>query len=386
MPFRKNVFILGAGFSADSGAPVMGDFLQRAKQLREDPHSGLSESDRGAFGRVFEFLHELRVAQAKMALDLENIEHLFSLAEMELEFGSGGRGDFRQDLIFLILQTLERSIGTSLPRGCRIVVAEDGGRRIANVQTNYGELFAAHASRRWLAGSHGMPLDGHCQDTIITMNYDCFLDDALVRLSVKPDYGIMDATYPEEIATLPFRIGLLKLHGSANWLRCTASCTARVLILGGGPAARLGYPYGDPCPLCGQPREPLIVPPTWAKAGHREMLDPVWGRALRALQEAGRIFIIGYSMPDTDTFFQYMLGLALAKNEGINEVIVVNTNRHVLDKYGRLFQQHFRERRLVPENKSSFNFITAPGFANALGRETEGLDREKIVTSGFELT
>src|SRR5713226_7076083 len=110
MPYLRNVFVLGAGFSADAGAPVMSNFLQKSKQLLDDPQSGLGDPDREAFRRVFEFLRELRAAQAKTTLDLENIEHLFGLAEMDLEFGGRDRGAFRRDLIFVILRTLERSV------------------------------------------------------------------------------------------------------------------------------------------------------------------------------------------------------------------------------------------------------------------------------------
>ena len=96
MLFRRNVFVLGAGFSADAGAPVMRNFLQKAKHLLDDHQSGLADADREAFTGVFEFLRELRAAQAKITLDLENIEHLFGLAEMDLEFGGRNRGAFRR--------------------------------------------------------------------------------------------------------------------------------------------------------------------------------------------------------------------------------------------------------------------------------------------------
>lgn len=388
MPFRQNVFILGAGFSADAGAPVMRDFLQRAKDLWVDPGSGFSGGDREAFGRVFEFLYELRVAQAKMTLDIENIEHLFSLAEMDIESGKSD-GSLRRDLIFLILRTLESSIRPErLGRGRWGVGSttgrEPGTRRPIGVEAHYGELFAALASRRWRGGAHGVPPDGFCLDTIITMNYDCFLDDALVRVGVRPDYELPGATYPGEFTGLGFRIGLLKLHGSANWLRCTSeSCTGRIWISSGGPAGRLEYLNGRPCPACGQPPEPVIVPPTWAKGGHREMFAPVWRRALRVLQEAGRIFIIGYSMPNTDTFFQYMLGLALARNEKIDRAIVVNRNGEALQKYEELFLEHFRGRRYFPEEKSSLEFITNGHLLRALGQDLEELDLQMIEASGF---
>jgi hypothetical protein len=53
-------------------------------------------------------------------------------------------------------------------------------------------------------------------------------------------------------------------------------------------------------------------------------VQPVWEHALKELRSAYRIIIIGYSMPETDTFFKHLLVLALAENEEIQELIVIN--------------------------------------------------------------
>ena len=109
--FRKNVFILGAGFSAKTGAPVMSDFLEKAKRLRDDPRLELPQEDHKTFGNVFKRLAELRVAQAKMDINIENIEHLFGLVDMDLAFGGASSGStLRRDPILLILRTLEKFI------------------------------------------------------------------------------------------------------------------------------------------------------------------------------------------------------------------------------------------------------------------------------------
>jgi hypothetical protein len=50
----------------------MWNFMEQAKQLRDDHRLELSQEDRKTFGRVFQRLSELRVAQAKMDIDIEN--------------------------------------------------------------------------------------------------------------------------------------------------------------------------------------------------------------------------------------------------------------------------------------------------------------------------
>lgn len=381
MPFRRNVFVLGAGFAADAGAPVMHNFLTRAETLLHDPYSGLSAPDREVFARVFEFLRQLRVAQAKIRLDLENIEHLFGLAEMDLEFGGRPPGTFRRDLTFLILRTLERCVQPQRG-GWRVVVTEPGGRYQRTVEGHYGHLFAAYASRRWLGGRYTCR-DGLAPDTVITMNYDCFVDDALVDVGVAPNYELPDADYPPRWTKLPRQLRLLKLHGSANWMRChSETCRGRIGIWEGPVEKQLEYFYGRRCDRCSQPVEPVIVPPTWNKLGQPLIFSPVWTQALLALREAERIFIIGYSMPLTDTFFQYLLGLALATNERLHELFVVDPDEHTFEKYVRLFQEHFRERRLKHVPMSSVTFV-ANSLVGSLGQEQEGLDPKLMETSGF---
>jgi NAD-dependent SIR2 family protein deacetylase len=180
------------------------------------------------------------------------------------------------------------------------------------------------------------------------MNYDCLVDDCLTKMGVQPAYGLKGPQLPAEFERCGYEMAVLKLHGSANWFRCNSErCERRVVIAGGTPAKRLEYFYGQHCPQCGQNQvEPVIVPPTWAKGGQSEMLRPVWSEALKSLREAGRIFIIGYSMPSTDEFFRYMLALALAENEGLDKVVVVNTSADRQKIFENLFHSQFGLRKL----------------------------------------
>jgi hypothetical protein len=378
--FRKNVYILGAGFSAGAGAPVMWNFIEQAKLLREDPRLDLAAEDSRAFGRVFKRLAELRVAQSKMATDIDNIEHLFSLLDMDIEFGGNTKRELRQDLTFLILRTLEKTMRLeNLPKfgfGLSIKREEGVGRTNLPAVVNYVEVFSALASRRWLSGPFGIPESGRCQDTIITMNYDCLVDDSLTGIGV-----------PRELNLCKYKMSLLKLHGSANWFRCdSGKCAGKVIIAGGTPAKRLEYFYGQLCPQCGLNEvQPIIVPPTWAKGGQSGVLRSVWAEALRALREAGRIFIIGYSMPSTDAFFRYMLALALASNEVLDKVIVVNPSSEAQVTFEKLFQLQFRSRKLTPAKTTVHDYIASYALAKELGQIEHGFDSQLAKESGVTI-
>jgi len=377
--FRKNVFILGAGFSANAGAPVMRDFVEKAKQLRDDPSLGLSFEDQKTFGRVFNRLGELRVAQSKMDIDIENIEHLFSLIDMAISFDGSSETTLRRDLILLILRTLEKFIRfeklDNLSGPLRVKNL-NGTIRPKTIGANYVQLFAALASRVWIRDSR--PSEGS-QNTIITMNYDCLVDDCLLSLGVRPEYGLENPELPVEFKHLPRSLPVLKLHGSANWFQCTKPCNEGIWISADTPSNRLEYFYGQSRPSCNHQVEPVIVPPTWAKGGQSKILRPVWARALRALGDAGRIFIIGYSLPRTDEFFRYLLALALSKNEQLDKIIVVNPSQEAQDTFAKLFQSQFSLRKLNPTQKNIESYIHVMG--NELGQYEHGFDEDLIRAS-----
>lgn len=77
-----NVYILGAGFSKDAGAPLIHDFLDRAREFFDDPDSALDPHERAQFEAVFKFKREVAKAREKFRIDLDDIEQLFGLVEM----------------------------------------------------------------------------------------------------------------------------------------------------------------------------------------------------------------------------------------------------------------------------------------------------------------
>ena len=76
----KTVFILGAGASRDSGAPLMNDFLDRARKLYVSGEYG--ERFREDFERVTGAISDLQKIHSKSELDIYNIEEIFAAFEM----------------------------------------------------------------------------------------------------------------------------------------------------------------------------------------------------------------------------------------------------------------------------------------------------------------
>jgi hypothetical protein len=118
---------------------------------------------------------------------------------------------------------------------------------------------------------------------------------------------------------------LLKLHGSLSWYWSPDDETGVTLQRWRVPGI-----FGNPSPddeearLRGLPgRVPFIVPPTATKSSYLTNLvvRELWGRARRALAEAERLIVIGYSVPPEDQVVSGMLAEALRGRDV--EVIIV---------------------------------------------------------------
>src|SRR5712692_11246078 len=79
------------------------------------------------------------------------------------------------------------------------------------------------------------------------------------------------------------------------------------------------------CPDCRRHTfVPLLIPPSWDKSGYAEIIAPVWKRAVDELKSATRICVVGYSIPETDAFFKYLITMALAGNHQLYKLVVVD--------------------------------------------------------------
>ena len=70
--------------------------------------------------------------------------------------------------------------------------------------------------------------------------------------------------------------------------------------------------------------EPVIIPPTWNKADHHQALSTIWSKAAEHLGEAKSIFIIGYSLPETDAFFRLLYALGTVGSSPLEKIVVYN--------------------------------------------------------------
>lgn len=349
MSFRKNVFILGAGFSTNAGAKTMDEFFPHARDLKDDPASLLTPEDRQIFGRVIAYRFGLNKALAKIQEDLDNIERLFGFLEMEMQLFPDANQGLRDDMKYLIGRALEVDTFSPPPNIPPNVIRVKGQEYLGNQYCLFLEIVSGLVSA-------DKKQDNKAVDSVITFNYDLVLERELKNLNILPLYNCgPNAEYSPAFRKEQNKLNLLKLHGSINWSICRDCNRLQHLLYKQYLVKNLSE---NRCSQCFKAIPSLlIVPPTWNKGTEEEFIRYVWRAALKQLMEAGRIFIVGYSFPETDQFFKYMLGLALAHNNDLSEIYIVNPDERVWTRFEALFNPYFCRRTVHYKKLFTDQFI-----------------------------
>ena len=331
----KTVFILGAGASKESGAPLMNDFLDSARELYSS-HK-ISAEYNIDFERVFTGISELQKIHSKSILDIYNIESVFATFEMgRLIEKLPGFSEIDQinDLISstkkLIYVTLDSSTPLTITHGASIPIPNISYYNLIQLLLQFEKNDSEKPS-------------------IITFNYDLAADYAIHYCQYNSDYCIDNLNKEKSIK-------ILKLHGSLNWFSNTSEIVPFELgeimkwynfeLLDEGPIYlnfldkvkrnnnKILYKNKK---IKVEP-EPLIIPPTWNKteANYNIGIRKVWNQAAKELSEAENIFIIGYSLPETDYFFKYLFALGTEGKNIIKKMWVFNPDLEVEKKFKNL--------------------------------------------------
>ncbi len=160
---------------------------------------------------------------------------------------------------------------------------------------------------------------------------------------------------------------MLKLHGSLNWGRLKESdqiipwhmneYLGRHTIPHNAknfltmPVASQFHEWDQHANIVS---EPEIVPPTWNKADYHRTLSKVWSRAAKELGEAENIFVIGYSLPESDSFFRYLYALGSLSDTPLRRFCVIDPDHtgNVEKRFQKLLGPGARDRFVM--SRSNF--------------------------------
>ena len=190
----KTVFILGAGASAESGTPVMSNFLDKSQDLLTYNKTGDYKKD---FELVFRAISCLQSIHSKTNINIHNIENVFAMFEMGKLLKK--IPNFPTNKISRLIRSIKKVIYVTLNETTKLKVRNDNELpRGSSTYSRFAEI---------VRDSMGA---GQTKSAIITFNYDLSLDYAMYQKGLIVDYCLENG---ERRSNMNF----YKLHGSLNW-------------------------------------------------------------------------------------------------------------------------------------------------------------------------
>lgn len=371
----KKVIVLGAGASCSYKESPTGQYPPLAKELIPTFHKlSISRNRYVLVGNIINYIRDTRgVSPSEFEGWTEDIEAVFSEIDEKIQISAE---DIQKDKKnYEALERLARSMGTynqliflfssilneiqngpvSIPHA---LLASELSPDDTIVTFNWDTLMdrALFSTGKWF------PNTGYC---------------------IKPEYIYNDGWYSsDEFLPAKGSPRYIKLHGSTNWLvplHGVALSSGKPYSLKDdvlnklfiffkathqyktykgrywGPYEAFSYCYYPPdLPGCNEPSKkgykivrvapasdigeaeavvdtniysmPLIIPPIWNKQykRHGKIFSELWSQAETAISECHKLYIIGYSFPETDLFAKEMLKRSVANNKNMNRVIIIN--------------------------------------------------------------
>lgn len=283
---EKIVFILGAGFSKPLGLPLMGNFIEKAQEMYEKEADQLPH-----FKKVLDFIKDASYTKNFFDSDLTNIEELYSILEMEKYVGvAPSKSDYSQFIIDVIQKSTPRlePYNADLPGNWYEFIFGSNAvwRLYGDFVMNLLSLSASPIIKdnKFAGINFSASKDHNYEYTIISLNYDMILENALQFIcgSAYMDKGRFYFSHNHaEI----FQLNLAKIHGSVS--------------------------------------DGEIIGPSWNKGLQGPKLTTAWKIAFEALSTANHIRIIGYSLPETDSYIKYLLKYAFMQRPFLRSLDVL---------------------------------------------------------------
>lgn len=328
-----NVYILGAGFSAASGIPLIRDFLSKMRSAVGWLESQGRHVEADNIKTALQFRLRAASASHRVSIDPDNIEELFCLASAtetdaaltnSMTIAIAATIDYAaKNPPRTSWQTKDVSLAASFepPPGWK---ATDKATSNRDMKVFCAPLYDLIVGALVGVLTHRT---SDSRDTFITFNYDTLVEEALSNLGRPFNYGLganveyaATATCERTESPSADSVPVYKIHGSMNW----AVVKDRSNQQSDGVRLKVYRRYD------GQNEDkspPLLIPPTWRKV-FRPELGKVWDGAIRALTVATRVIVIGFSLPPADVHFKYLLAAGLQSNISLKELTFVNPTFH----------------------------------------------------------
>lgn len=341
MAEQKTVFIVGAGFSRNAGLPIQSEFtelmlaaVQHKTGMRRRLMPDLSRFMKSAFD--YGLSRDLK--------EFPDLEDIFTAIDLSANTGHHLGPEFSP----LKLRRVRRILLSNIIRMLNSAYLD--GKKKPEPQRTQLLNFLGRISG-----------ENH---RFVSLNWDVVLERCLIELNrpydpfysqeIKPATISDGRIYQRDYSTT--KLPISKMHGSTNWLYC--DCCRRTFSVPPDMVAILAYQVLKPeevaelfsndthprlkCPRCKDVDLSVrLATFSYQKAMRTPMFETSWLEAEKALRRAKKWVFIGYSLPQADFEFKYLLKriqLARAKRPIIQVVSRSNdgSDETVL-RYKRLF-------------------------------------------------
>ncbi len=342
-PSKKYVFIMGAGASKDDNIPIQDEILKNILKS-EFAFKNKQGTNKKEYKRVSNEIKKLlkNVFSERNAAANIKLESIFNILETAIAKN--------QDIGNIPLAKIRKYYDT-LIEGIMFATLTNAKIQEHNIFNKKSHSPYTIIGKKIYDGYKNIE---NINLSFITFNYDICLDRVLLSMydkdqskSYDVDFGVDLGNYEQKKwfhRPRKRKIDLLRPHGSINWLFCR-SC-GKVFSKISKQGNPLDLVLSSKCYNCGLSSvEPYIVHPTNNRIYENKYIMQIWDKVETILQQADNWCFIGYSLPDTDRYFTYLLSriynfrkLKSVKNNKLPQISVVNINK-TINQHSQMFNK-----------------------------------------------
>ncbi len=343
----KIVYILGAGFSMDSGAPSQAKLIEEIFKLKTTYSKSNSYQVRNWVSKFDSFLKTSLFVTEKEKKHY-TLEDVFTPIDRSIAESVSFRNHTPKQLAEL------RDIFNRL-----IILAVRSAIESSKKDQKTIDLFAKHIVKLSKIRLTDEKSDGV---SVITTNWDIMLDNSahqIISKEVKPKglkfSGVVDyccyisSLEKDDDSIKPglyaigkgrYNVKILKLHGSLNWMQCQRCQRLYVKYYehwNGGYIFDKKY-----CRHCesnfGEKNKDAnllatnLIMPTFLKNLSNVQNKLIWQNAGIELAEASKVVFLGYSLPQADFEFKQLLSRMIRKDAKIESVLTTPDNPDIYEE------------------------------------------------------
>jgi len=320
----KTVYVLGAGFSIEAGAPSQADIMKCIFSEEITRYSDMQDYHN------FKNLLSKQMNYDPSQFEFIQLEDIFTPLDRCIADNINFRGlsipeiiKYRESAFNMIGLAIKDKLDHSSK-------SKDYINFFANYLVEKSSIRSGHNYRVYDTVS------------VISTNWDILLDNSIYNAinDNPPKKAVVDyccyisSLDKDDKTVMPglemlgfggFNIKLIKLHGSLNWLQCP-----RCMRIYTGFGAKVGVRNDMPCRHCNNNfteedgSHKLIsnlIMPTFIKDLSNPQYKIIWQNAGVEISEANRIVFIGYSLPSADFEMRQLLS-RMTKRDA--EIVVVD--------------------------------------------------------------